>query len=335
MASDVQADGADLIILQSLRTAEEGAHVSGSELAELLGMSRAAVGKRVALLREQGWTISAVPRLGYRLLEEPDSLHPLCVLGLLRTRALGHTYRFLPEVESTNAELSRLADEGIAEGTVLVADHQRAGRGRLGRRWESPAGANLMFSLLLRPELAPAELPPLSLAAAVGVAAGLAPFLEEAPQVKWPNDLLSAGGKKICGILTELAAEIDRVRHVVIGVGINVNQTRFASALADATSLKREARTTFSRAEVLVSVLESVESWIDRVLEEGQGGREAMLAEWMAWAPWLGGQVEIRSGAERYRAKAIGIDQSGALLLQLRGGAKRRLIAGDVSLAIS
>ncbi|MBW2736187.1 MAG: HTH domain-containing protein, partial [Deltaproteobacteria bacterium] len=135
MASNIQADGADLVILQALRTAEEGVYVSGSELAELLGVSRAAVGKRVALLREQGWTIDAVPRLGYRLVEEPDSLHPLCVLGLLRTQVLGHIYRFVPEVESTNAELSRLAAEGMATGAVLVADHQRAGRGRLGRRW--------------------------------------------------------------------------------------------------------------------------------------------------------------------------------------------------------
>lgn len=154
MGSRTQVDPSDLLILQQLRERPE-AYVSGSHLAELLGMSRAAVGKRVNLLRDAGWEIDATPRLGYRLGGEPDALHPLVIEARRTTRWLGEDYRYLEVVDSTNEALGRWALDGAAAGTVLVADRQEAGRGRLGRAWESPPGQNLYLSLLLRPSWAP------------------------------------------------------------------------------------------------------------------------------------------------------------------------------------
>ncbi|MCK5800373.1 MAG: biotin--[acetyl-CoA-carboxylase] ligase, partial [Deltaproteobacteria bacterium] len=316
MGSQRRVDPADRFIVDTLRAAATGGFVSGAALATDLGVSRAAVGKRVGLLRDQGFQIAAVPHRGYRLIEEPDGLSPLVIEGRLASRWLGHDYRFRESVGSTNEELARLAwrdrisrgslgpgasdpggtvsgggpPEHVAHGTVLVADRQEHGRGRLGRVWASPEGKNIYLSALLRPAWSPQDLPPLTLAVAVGVANALEPFLGWAPVVKWPNDLLAPDGRKICGILAELSAEFDRLHHIIVGVGLNVNQTRFPRALASrATSLRREAGRVFSRAEVLVAILETLEPWLDALLVEGDAGRDRVLDAWLDLADsWLG-----------------------------------------------
>lgn len=334
MGSRTQVDPSDLLILQQLR-GQPDAFVSGSRLAELLGMSRAAVGKRVNLLRDAGWEIDATPRLGYRLREEPDVLHPLVIEARRTTRWLGQDYRYLEVVGSTNEELGRWALDGAAAGTVLVADRQEAGRGRLGRAWESPPGQNLYLSVLLRPSWAPSELPPITLAVAVAVARALEPFLGAAPLVKWPNDLLTSERRKLCGILAEMSAELDSVRHIVLGVGINVNQTRFGRALGNtASSLRRETGRAVSRAEVLLAVLAELEEWLDVLLGGGEDGRDRILQEWLTLAePWLGGQVTVHDMQGVLEGRAVGIDTSGALLVEA-DGVQHRILAGDLRLSI-
>jgi BirA family biotin operon repressor/biotin-[acetyl-CoA-carboxylase] ligase len=331
VGSQRRIDPSDVLILDALR-ANKGEFVSGAVLAEQLGVSRAAVGKRVGLLRDQGWEIEAIPRLGYRLLEEPDNLHPLVIEARLPTRWLGRDYRFREQVGSTNETLARLAiSEELAAGTVLVADEQLEGRGRLGRSWASPAGQNLYVSLLLRPPWAPSQVPPVTLAVAVAVARALEPFLGAAPVVKWPNDLLGPDGRKLCGILAEMSAEIDRLHHIIIGIGLNVNQTRFARGLA-ATSLARERGKPASRASVLVGLLESLEYWLELLLEGGDDGRDRLLDEWLLLAePWLGQTVRVSGGEGQLTGVATGIDTSGALLVEAEGET-HRILAGDVTL---
>ncbi|PID38721.1 MAG: biotin--[acetyl-CoA-carboxylase] ligase [Proteobacteria bacterium] len=332
MGSQRRVDPSDVVILDALRGGG-GGFVSGAALAEELGISRAAVGKRVGLLRDQGWEIEAVPRLGYRLVDEPDNLHPLVIEAGLSTRWLGRDYRYRESVGSTNEALARLAmTEALSAGTVLVANEQTAGRGRLGRSWVSPRGENLYVSLLLRPPWAPSQIPPVTLAVAVAVARALETFLGDAPVVKWPNDLLGTGGRKLCGILAEMSAELDRLHHIIIGVGVNVNQTRFGRGIT-ATSLAREIRQPVSRAKVLVRVLAALEEWLDLLLEGGDEGRDRLLDEWLLLAePWLGQPVVVRGANDELTGVAAGIDTSGALLVEA-DGETHRVLAGDVTLA--
>ena len=332
MGSRRRVDPADLLIIEALRGSE--GFVSGAHLAERLAISRAAVGKRVGQLRDQGWQIEAVPRLGYQLMAEPEGLHPLIVDARLDTEWLGRDYRYRDRVGSTNEELARLAMvEELPAGTVLVADEQLAGRGRLGRSWASPAGKNLYVSLLLRPEWAPSEVPPVTLAVAVAAARALEPFLGWAPVVKWPNDLLSRDRRKLCGILAEMSAELDRLHHIILGVGLNVNQRSFPRELSQATSLRREVGRDVSRTDVLVALLASLELWLGELLEGGDEGRDRLLDEWLQLAdPWLGEAVEVQTGEGPLVGTAVGIDTSGALLLEVEGET-HRLLAGDVTLS--
>ncbi len=316
-------------LLERLREAA-GQFVSGSELAELLGVSRAAVGKRIAALRERGYELEAVHNRGYRLVAEPDSLDARAVLPLLGTTWLGRVYFRHARLGSTNDEAARLAADGAPHGTVVLAEAQQGGRGRLGRAWFSPPGENLYFSALLRPEIDPAASPPLSLAAAVGLAEGVRGFVGRPPLVKWPNDLLY-DGKKLAGILVELSAEPGRLRHLVLGVGLNVNSTAFPSELATrATSLAVERGTPVRRGLVLASVLGALERWIDRLFTDGP---EPVIEAWLGFAKdWIGQTVTVSLGRERVRGVALGLDARGALRLRREGGREEIVSAGDLEL---
>src|SRR5512145_2072069 len=212
--------------------------VSGEAISDKLGLTRAAVWKHVEALRGQGYRIDAVPARGYRLAGVPDRLTPLELRPLLNTHDLGQVVHWYEELGSTNDRAKELADEGAEHGEVVVAEAQTAGRGRRGRSWASPARRNLYFSVVLRPELPPTRAAEITLVASVAICDALRQAGVEAG-IKWPNDLL-ASGRKIAGILTELAAEPEQVQWVVLGVGVNVNARRedFPEELrGEATSL--------------------------------------------------------------------------------------------------
>jgi len=315
-------------LLERLRAAA-GQFVSGTELAELLGVSRAAVGKRVVALRSKGYDIEGVHNRGYRLAGEPDSLEPTAMARLLTTRWLGRVYFRHAMLPSTNDEATRLAEDGAPHGTVVLAEEQSAGRGRLGRGWHSPAGECLHFSAVLRPALEPSAAPPLTLAAAVGVAEGVRGFVGRPPTLKWPNDLLY-DGKKFCGILTEMSAEPGRIRHVIVGVGINVNLERLPPQLHEsATSLRLARGEAMRRSLVLASVLGGLERWIERLQTEGI----APVAEaWQGYADWLGRPVSVARPDGELRGEALGLDERGLLRVRRADGTVEAVSAGDVTL---
>jgi BirA family transcriptional regulator, biotin operon repressor / biotin---[acetyl-CoA-carboxylase] ligase len=262
-------------------------------------------------------------------------LAPERVAPLLETAWLGRSYRALEEVASTNDEAGRLADEGAPHGTVVLAERQTRGRGRLGRSWLSEAGESLTFSTILRPALAPSSAPLLGLAAAVGLREGIAPALPGGPEahariarIKWPNDLL-VGGKKVGGLLLELRAEANRVRYVVLGIGINANQAHLPDPVAATATSLRLARggEPVDRALLLAALLRGLERWIDTLLDEG---RDPVLAEWHRHADRLGETVAVRSGGGTVRGVAVGLDPSGALRLRLADGSETTVLAGDL-----
>ncbi|MCC6748465.1 MAG: biotin--[acetyl-CoA-carboxylase] ligase [Deltaproteobacteria bacterium] len=257
------------------------------------------------------------------------TLLPEAFVRRLRTRWLGRAFHYHAEVSSTNDEVAALAHAGAPQGAVVLAEVQRVGRGRQGRRWHSEPGQNLTFSILLRPGWRAPEVPPLSLGVAVGVAAALERYLPEPPTVKWPNDLLSRG-RKLSGILVELASEGERLQRVTLGVGVNVNQERFEAELAPiATSLALERGGPVERAAVLASVLEELEPWLEALL-----GREteSVLAAWTARASWLGEELVVRTAKGPVRGVALGLDGAGALRLRTADGAEQRILSGDLEL---
>ncbi len=212
----------DAEILTALRAAPD-AGVSGADLSQRLGVSRAAIWARIQELRSLGYDISASPHLGYRLLSSPDLLHADDLSSRLgKIAVIGRDIRVFQETTSTNDVIERLARYGIKEGTVVFAESQSKGRGRLGRKWLSPSNKGLWFSILLRPSLRPQEATQLTVASANALRRAIQNHTGLKPGIKWPNDIL-LNGRKVAGILTEMAAELDRVKHVILGIGVDVN----------------------------------------------------------------------------------------------------------------
>jgi len=302
--------------------------VSGEAIAEALGITRAAVAKRVGELRKRGFAIAAAPRRGYRLDAVPDALTGDVVAPQLTTAWLGRAWRHFARVESTNDEAGAWARAGAPAGAVVVADEQTRGRGRLGRRWHSPPGASLYFSVVLRPPLPPHRVPPLTLAAGVAVAEALVQF-DAAPALKWPNDV-QLDGKKVAGILTEMSADLDRVHHVVIGIGVNLNVLAFPDELAAiATSLALVVGAPVARAEFAAALCARLEHWYDRFVADGAA---PVVAAWKQHARFLGRRVQVSAGRERMEGVAEDLDDDGALKLRLDDGRTLRVVAGELTL---
>ncbi len=304
-------------------------YVSGEAISDKLGLTRAAVWKHVEALRGQGYRIDAVPARGYRLAGVPDRLTALELRPLLNTHDLGRVVHWFEELGSTSDRAKELADAGAEHGEVVVAEAQTSGRGRRGRAWASPSRKNLYFSLVLRPELPPARAPELTLVASIAICDALRQAGVEAG-IKWPNDLL-VSGRKIAGILTELAADPDRVDWIVLGVGVNVNARRedFPAEVRDeATSVLLERGQAAPRALFAAACFTALEDWIDRHAEEGFAPvREA----WRERSVTLGREVAVKVDGRELVGVAEDIDATGALLVRTRAGVER-VISGDVQL---
>ena len=322
----------DAKILSALRANSDG--VSGAEIAERLGVTRAAVWGRIEELRRLGYDIEASPHFGYRLVSAPDALYAddlLARLAAAPPRVIGRDIRVFEQTTSTNDVIERLARDGVKEGAVVFAESQTKGRGRLGRTWMSPARKGLWFSVLLRPELRPQETTRLTVASAAALRRAIQAETGLQAEIKWPNDIL-IGGRKVAGILTELSAEPDRVKHVILGIGVDVNlgANEFPAELRKtATSLRIEAGRAISRPELATTVLRELDHDYVRV----SGNIFAVVAdEWEAHCTTIGRAVTIEAGGRRVRGRAESLDDDGALLLRTEHGHLERITGGDVTL---
>lgn len=244
------------------------------------------------------------------------------------TPRLGHALVRLDEVDSTSDEAAALAARGAAHGTVVVATAQRQGRGRQGRAWFSPPGDNLYLSCVLRPELPPPRVPPVTLAAGVAVAEAVA-ALGVRPRLKWPNDVL-ASGKKLAGVLTEMTTQGDRVEQVILGIGVNVATTRFPDELDGvATSVALEVGRAVAVEDVLPALLERLDFWLAQYFAGGLG---EVGPAWTSWSGMAGAAVRVEVGGRQVRAVARGIGQDGALEVVDEAGRVVRVMSGDVLL---
>ena len=320
----------DAKIISALRAHPDG--VSGTQLAEELAISRAAIWARIEELRKVGFAIEAGPHFGYRLVDEPDALLADDLLARLgETKVIGRDIRVFEETTSTNDVIEKLARDGVKEGVVVFAESQTKGRGRLGRKWMSPPHKGLWFSVLLRPDLRPQEATQLTVASATALRRAIKTVAGLSAEIKWPNDLL-LGGKKVAGILTEMSAEVDRVRHLILGLGVDVNQAadEFPAELRNiATSLKIEAGEGISRAELAVEILRELDFDYARI---GSGKFSRVADEWEAGCVTIGKNVSVQMGTRLVRGCAESLDDDGALLVRTEHGRLERVIGGDVTL---
>jgi len=325
----VTRESVDGKILELLRAG--GGFASGAALSRQLGVSRTAVWKHIKGLRDQGYRIAAVPAQGYRLQASPDLLTPLDLGAGLATRRIGSRLVCLRETESTNAVAFRLAEEGAPEGTVVTADAQSAGKGRLGRVWISPPGVNLYCSVVLRPPISPVAACQLTFLSVVAVARAIESCTALAPQIKWPNDIL-VSGKKVAGLLNEMNAETEKVNFVVLGIGVNLNMR--LSQLGEgvrhpATSLLEEGGVEVDRVAFAQALLRELDQLYDRFLAEGEG---PVRAEWLERSAIRGRQVRVSCGTREFTGEVQGVDSFGALLVQVPGGGLETVLSGDVTL---
>lgn len=295
-----------------------------------MGTSRAAVWKRIEGLRRRGYGIEGARGAGYRLLGRPDAIGLEELRSRLSHPSFWNDVLLLPATDSTNSRAVDLAERGAAHATVVCADAQTAGRGRMGRTWESPPGVNLYLSLLLRPSVEPHEAPPLTLVTAVALAQAIELSVGLQAGLKWPNDLL-IDGRKAAGILAEMSSDPDRVRHVVIGVGLNVNADRsaFPEGLRDkATSLFLATGRTFRRVEVLASLLDAFARCYGTFLSKGFKG---VLPEWKRRDVLAGKRVVLRCRDAKWRGTALGVDEEGHLVFRRAGAARaERIASGEI-----
>ncbi len=308
--------------------------LSGEAIARKLGVSRTTVWKIMRALEADGYTIEGSPRRGYRMLQIPDRLFPSELDAKLSSRIIAPDPTYIHHhhcVDSTNNVLKSMADQGAPEGTVVVAEKQEKGRGRLGRNWSSPAGGGVYLSLLLRPPIPPQHASPLTLLAAVAACIGIRAVLPQlSPGIKWPNDLL-LGGRKVCGILCEIKAEMDLVHYLIAGIGINVNtglEDLPHTLQSSATSLKLEnGDRAVSRVAVAAAILQHYDELYCEYLEAGAA---PVLARWREYNVTLGRSVKIQNQSGLYAGIARDLDSNGALVVEGDSGELRPFSAGEV-----
>jgi BirA family biotin operon repressor/biotin-[acetyl-CoA-carboxylase] ligase len=313
----------------SLLREKAGQFVSGEEFSQTLGVSRTAVWKHIRHLREMGYSIEAVTSRGYRLTGTPDTLIPTEMQAGLKTRCIGREIVYFSTTDSTNLRAHELGDAGAVEGTVVIADRQTAGRGRMGRKWESPPGVNLYASVILRPPVLPYHAPQLSFLSAVAVARAVEETTGLAPSVKWPNDVL-LNGRKMAGLLNEMSAETEVIRYVILGIGVNLNMRpeQFPADLRyPATSLALENGAPLSRTVFAQALLRQLDGLYELYLEAGFA---PILKAWEAFFDLIGRPVEVDFQSRCVQGQVEGLDDDGALLLRLPDGRREKVLAGDV-----
>lgn len=313
------------LILMMLSKADD--YISGEEISQKLNVTRTAVWKNIKKLREEGYTINSATNKGYKLVDSPNLLNMQQIKSELKTNWLGQELIVMQETGSTNQEVKALAANGAQRGLVVATELQSKGKGRLGRTWISPKGKDLCFSILLKPQIDMSEIGIVTLCGALAVCRVIREHLGLDAKIKWPNDVI-IGSRKLCGILTEMAADMEQIEYVVSGIGINVNNTDFAEDIAHkATSLCIESGKEIDRAKLLCRVLEAIEKIIDTYYENGE---TALLAEYRLLCATIGREVSFTRSGKSYVGYASDITSTGSLVVDCSGN-KTEISSGEVT----
>lgn len=314
-------------ILEILKSKDE--YFSGEQISEMLGCSRNAVWKLINKLKEEGYEFHSVTNKGYKLLHEPDLVTQEQVMDGLKTTTLGKRIVFEKEVDSTNECAKRGGAKGDQEGCVYLCEMQSLGKGRRGSSWTSEAGAGIYMSILLRPGLMPADVTRITLIAGLAVCYAINEITPLRTKIKWPNDVV-ANGKKLCGILTEMVAEIDAVDYVVVGIGINVNNERLDEKIQDsATSIFLQTGTQFRRKTLIQAVLYHFERLYERLLSTND--LTSMMDDYKKMCITYKAQVQAQYNNKQIIGCCDDILPNGELVVISDEGIRYILNAGEVS----
>ncbi|MFR1707474.1 MAG: biotin--[acetyl-CoA-carboxylase] ligase [Clostridium sp.] len=314
-------------ILNILRNSKDE-YISGEKLSEELGITRAGIWKHIKNLKESGYVIESISNRGYKLISTPDIIDGNEILPLLTTKYMGRNFIHYDEVDSTNVKCRKECNNNPIEGTVMVAEEQTNGKGRLGRGWISPKGTGIWMSIVLTPKISPIVAPRSTLIGAAAVYTALKD-MGIPVGVKWPNDIV-INGKKICGILTEMNAEIERINYVIMGIGINVNMDSFPEELKEkATSLKIELGNEIDRKKLVAAILNNLENYYDDFKNTGDISRVMKVCR--EGSLLIGKEVRIINGSNEAICTVLDIDDEGELIVRYKDGTVSRVISGEVS----
>lgn len=306
-----------------------GKWVSGESLSNRIAVSRSAVWKHIRKLREEGYVIESSPKKGYLLEKTSDLLLPNEIREGLDTKVFGKTdIVYFRETDSTNTRAKDLAAGGVQEGTLVLSESQKKGRGRKGRKWFSPSQEGIYASLILRPTISPSEAPKITLLTAVVVAETLLSLTQLKVNIKWPNDIL-VNGKKVAGILTEISTKMDAIDFIVVGLGLNVNTPSFPEDIRDrATSIFIETGIHLPRVRLIREYLK----WYEEYYEIFKGiGFEPVMKRWRELTHIIGRRIIVEVIGKKYIGKVQDIDKHGLLILKDSKGRSHRISSGDVT----
>lgn len=314
-------------ILRMLSRAE--GYVSGQELCGELNVSRTAVWKVVNQLKEEGYEIESVPRRGYRILSRPDVITAEEVESCMDTEWAGRHICSLQSVDSTNNEAVRLAEDGAESGTLVLAEEQNKGKGRRGRSWVTEQGSAIAMSLLIRPQIPPERASMLTLVMGMAVVCGCRDACGVEAKIKWPNDIVIEG-KKVCGILTEMSSEIDYIKYLVIGAGINTYVRSFPQELEKtAVSLHTVTGRRPDRAALIAACMRRFEEFYGRFLETQDFS--LLKDEYNGMLAGRYGRVRVLTPGNEYNGISEGINDLGELQVRREDGTLTSVYAGEVS----
>jgi BirA family biotin operon repressor/biotin-[acetyl-CoA-carboxylase] ligase len=311
----------------------EDQYISGEELSRQLQCSRTAVWKHIETLRKQGYVFDALPRKGYKMLTKPVVINAVKLMQGLQTKNLGRVLRIFDEVDSTQNVAHSLVRQGAEEGTLVLAEQQNAGRGRMGRKWFSPKGKGIWMSLVLKPTISMQFTPQLTLLVAVALCRAIQAHIPQQVGIKWPNDLL-IHGKKISGILLESSAEDERLNYVIAGIGISVNllPEDYPDELrAKATSLYIEKGQPVDREQLICDFLLQLEVLYELYTEQGFAPIRSL---WEALTISLHKPIRVHTAKGWIEGVANAIDEMGALWVTLPDGETVKLYSGDIELLV-
>ncbi|WP_117169375.1 biotin--[acetyl-CoA-carboxylase] ligase [Paraliobacillus sediminis] len=304
--------------------------ISGQDISETLNISRTAVWKQMKRLEKEGYQIEAVPNKGYRIVALPSIMSKNTLQWGLKTKWLGKNMVHQIKMPSTQTKANQLAQEGCAHGTVVIADRQETGRGRMNRSWFSNNDLGVWLSIVLRPNVPPLQGPQLTLVVATVLAELIELDVGITPAIKWPNDIL-INGKKIAGILTEMQAEQDKIHHIVIGIGLNVNQLAdsFENEISKrATSLKIETGETFEKQKLIQSLLKRFEEAFDRYQLTGFS---EVKDKWESFGYKINEEVSYKAGNVEKQGVIRGISTDGALIMENKQNQIETLYSAEIN----
>ncbi|MFD3158666.1 biotin--[acetyl-CoA-carboxylase] ligase [Haloimpatiens sp. FM7330] len=305
--------------------------ISGQKISDELGVTRTAIWKYINQIKEDGYQIESISRKGYRIISSPDILTQEEIVDKLDTKVIGKNIVHFDTIDSTNIKAKEIAANGEKEGTVVISEEQTAGKGRLGRNWTSPKNKGIWMSVILRPDIDPMRVCMVTQVAAAAAVKAICEMGIDA-KIKWPNDIV-VNNKKICGILTEMSGELDKINYVVMGMGINVNldEEDYPIELRDiATSIKIEEGKAIDRKILVAKILNYFEELYNSFVREED--IEKSLEVCREKSILLGKEIQLIGKNEVKKAKAINIDREGRLIVRLKNGKEEAIISGEVSI---